>query len=215
MTIADTFKIDRDGRTYDVKVYQDDDPINPRKEYDHPATQFYITGYRGDVYADELDGAAGDALAHFLDKYGRSEFDQIERAFHLWTVITGSPVKLFTGQSIGYSQSDWHDWYALVDTDVMERDGYGATPAELARMEAGEYAAYAYGDVYGVQAFHTDPTGREWESDTLWGVVDRSGDYVREVAGEQADKLAAEIDAHNAELARQANMVGAGFVGVL
>lgn len=211
MIEVETHRIERDGRTYTARVVVDEDPSNPRKEFDHPATELLVRQYtysRWDTYVDELDSDAGDALKHFLNLYGKDE--KVERAFHLWTVITGSPVKLFTGQSLGYSQSDWHDWYALVDTDVMQREGYVATAQEVAEAEAEEYAAYAYGDVFGVIV-----TGEDDDEESLWGVVDRKGDYVREVIAELVDAVRdMEHDAFE-RLTDQANRVGAGFVGVI
>jgi hypothetical protein len=214
MDAVDTFTIDRNGRTYEVAVHVDESPSNPRVEYDHSATQFYITSYgysRWDEWHDELDGAAGNALRHFVTEYrnaGNPDWrEKVARAFHLWTVITQSPVVLVTGSDYGYSQGDWHYWcwFALVDTAVLKNEGYGIDAAELARIEADEYAAYAYGDVFGVVV---SLGGSEIDDGALWGIVDRKGDYTRSVAAEI-------VDDHESWLVREANRVGAGFVGVL
>ncbi len=227
------FTIEQDGRDYEVRVDLDEHPSNPRTEYDHSATQFYVVGgSRSKVYHDELDGAAGNALRHFIDQYRYTETDQIERAFHLWTIITGSPVRLVTGSDQGYSQGDWHDWFALVDTEVMAREGYGSTPEDVAKIEADEYSAYAYGDVYIVTV-----TGEDGDDASLGGVVDRkhyadgimhdgTKSYVRETAEELVDEVQhaerATIEAEataewlTAErMFREANRAGAGFIGVI
>lgn len=212
MTEVDSFTIARDGRDYRVSVRHDEDAQNPRDDYDHPATQFFVTSYtysRWDTYVDELSGDAGDALRHFLipSQYSddRRSAEDVERRFKKWRAITGSPAVLVTGSDHGYVQGAEHDWYALVDTDVLTRDGYGCTPEHVAKIEADEYAAYAYGDVFGVVV---TLSGTEIDDGALWGIVDRHGDYVREVATEL-------IDSHEKFLVDQANRAGAGFVGVL
>ena len=228
MTEVDRFTIDRDGRKYDVSVMVDDAPMNPRENYDHSATQFYVTQYtysRWDTYVDELDGDAGDALKHFFDRYGFDVWgkrgDKLKRAFHLWTVITGSPVVLVAGEIRGYVQGQWAYWYALVDTDVMKREGYGGTPQKVAEAEAEDYAAFAYGDVYGVMVESEDG-----DQQSLWGIVDRdhydggikpNGErsYVREVAEELVDELESVWQEREDARRVAANRVGAGFVGVI
>lgn len=205
MTEVNSFIIGRDTREYRVSVHHDDDAQNPRDNYDHPATQFFVTAGLHDDYVDELSGDAGSALAVLIDRCGRSNSDDVERRFKKWRAITGSPVVLVTGSNHGYVQGAYHDWYALVDTDVLTRDGYGCTPEHVAKIEADEYAAYAYGDVFGVVV---TLSGNEIDDGALWGIVDRHGDYVREVATEL-------IDSHEKFLIDQAQLAGAGFVGVL
>ncbi|MBO0676821.1 hypothetical protein JRC04_05030 [Mycolicibacterium sp. S2-37] len=249
MDNVDSFTITRDGRNYEVVVMVDPEPLNPRENYDHSATQFLVMQYtysRWDTYVDELDGLvttpsgtqapnyAGAALKHFIDRYrdaGASNWGhQIVRAFHLWTVITGSPVRLVTGESRGYSQSDWHFWFALVDTSGSEFDpavhSTPTDPAKLAHDEAEEYAAYAFGDVFGVRV-----TGEDGDDTSVWGVVDRGNTrgertYVREVAEDLVGEVA-HVEAERAaeaereareraeELQAEASLVGAGYVGVI
>lgn len=204
MTEVDKFTIDRNGREYVAHVHVDESPQNPREDYAHSATQFYVAqpGWRI-VDVDELDGDAGNALHHFIEKYGSQESDDIERAFSKWRAITASSVVLITGGDNGYVQGAYHVWFALVDTDVLQRDGYGATAAEVAKAEADEYAAYAFGDVYGVVVTLNDN-----EIDALWGIIDRQGSYVREVA----DNM---VTMHEEWLQSQASFAGAGFIGVI
>lgn len=211
MIEVNSFQIERNGHTYDVSVVVDENPLNPRKEYDHCATEMYVTQYtysRWDVYVNELDSDAGAALKNFIDdrrQAGSPEWrDEVARAFHIWTVITGSPVVLFMGDDHGYLQGYWHYWFMLVDTDIVREEYSDGTDAEtIAKIEADEYAAYAYGDVFGVIA---SLNGRE--IDSLWGIVDRKGDYVSEVAEDM-------VDQHEKWLQREAAKAGAGFIGVI
>lgn len=227
--MSETIKIQRGERTYEVYVDRDPSPMNPRTEYDHDATEFFIIAEedRGNVVVDELTGEAGAALQRFIDTYASTSWqtrnDKIARAFHLWTVLAGSPKVLVSGREVGYSQGDYRSWWALVDTAVMARDGYSQTPEEIAKTEADDYAAYAFGDVYGVELYLDDVELEDFKS---WNLFDRSGEFVKQTANDLVHDYEAwladlavmeaqQAETHAAELARLANTAGAGFVTVI
>lgn len=209
----ETHDIETTAGTYVVTTGFDDYcDTNPRRDHDHSATELYAVGYGGAEYVDELSGKAGAAAKRFIDLYAYAgngdRFSDVERAYRKWVAITGSPVRLFTGTSRGFSQSAWHDWYMLVDTDVMQRERYGVSAEELADTEAREYAAWAFGDV----AFYTVESPDGAKIDQCYGFIGYLEFNLESMMMDQA-RIAIKHDVE--QRAEQASLVGAGFVGLI
>lgn len=188
----------RGNSEYTIELFPDLDAESPRS-FDGKLTMLEVRTSFGSLDLGELEGSAGRALAHFIDNYGG---DDIESAFRRWVAITGSDWRLFTGTRHGYSQGDWFDWFALIDTGDLRQIMPDADPAEIVKQEIDTYATWKFGDVIG------------------YVVKDSSGEIVDSCSGfySEADARANWIEAidwHYHDLEDQANIKAAGFVGVI
>lgn len=197
---------------YVIELSYDPDAENPLTSYDHPGMMFYVVGGR-DCYHDTIDPTydAGAAWKHFQDV--DDDFDAITRRFDKWRVITGSPWILVSGSGSGYSQSEWWTWFVLVDTTdyVGEEITKQATNAAHATMDV--YRTWARGEF--VEYVITDPDGTN--VDSLCGIDDEK--YALREARDSVAHDAVQRKIILANMAEEkmirANLVGAGFVGIL
>ena len=191
----ETLKVQRDNLIYKVHVYQDEDSENPR-DYGHGQTDMFVRSYHGhDIVED--DTRSGDALYHFLKLYGFSDSDTVENAFNKWRIITGNTeYKLYSGTKHGYVQSEWFDWFLIVNTKVDDN------PDELAANHADTYAKWRFGDV---ELFQIEaPDGEIF--DGCGGFYDLES---------MKEHYIPSIDCHYDMLVTEANRNSAGFIGVI
>lgn len=193
--MSETIEIVRDDFVYKVRIEQDQDAENPRDWY--TLAEFVIIGYGG-ILSSDVSGKAGEALDHFIEQYGYTDSDRIIRAFNKWRVISGDKTHLFIGSGHGYSQGDWREYYALVSGDEYDRD-YAES---LADDEWNNYITWAFGDVE--MYILEGPDGEM--------IGNCSGHYDRE---SMKKCYLPEIDHHANDRKREANLVGAGFVGII
>lgn len=192
-----------DAGEYIIELHQDTDAENPLTDWDNPGFAFYTTG-RNLITNDTLD-EAGDAGA-FLYRLIGEDFDQnqVERRYSKWAAITGSEWMLVTGEDSS-SRSDFYTWYVLVNPAVVgfaEPEDVKAKTTHAAGAVMESYRKWAAGEFCGFVV--NDPAGNH--VDSLWSIDDEA--YALEeardiVAADVKDKLAA------------ANLVGAGFVGIV
>lgn len=178
------------GRSYTVEFPYDLDAESPRICND----TILVVNRGGDVSRDEAHGSStleARALLNFLDEVGWSQLDQIERRFNKWRAIAHSSFQVFTGSGYATShQSDWFHYLMLAES---------ATDAEC---DLALYRTWLGGEVFG------------------WVLLAPNGEHISSDFGYYATELAeqdwrAALDAAEEEAVRQANVAGAGFVGLV
>ena len=169
-----------EGEAIVTYAVRDDDPRNPREEYD----QFATLVQRDDSYVkvDEPDADIAAAWDRFND----------EPLMERWVRIYRPDVVHFesvAGVGSGYG-------YAYITEAAMERAGFKrrtsypnefeAQARQIIKGELEEYASWASSDVYGIaqETYHQEPDGT-WVRDSgedCWGYV--GTDYVQERVSE-------------------------------
>lgn len=208
-----THTIARDSSVYTVNYSHDYTASDPLPDAAHGEFGVYIVSDPSSFDRDYVHhcGRAGEALKHFIKRIGRNP-DMVIRLYEKWAGVTKSPWRLFTGHAKGYSQGDYHTWYALVNVATGWGDGDTfngeqlATAAQYTAATMQEYTWWAYGDTFGYEVIAPDGT----EIDACWGFY---GDPT--TVGYWNDQIVAEIDAHYETVVADVNRVGAGFVGVI
>lgn len=135
--MSETIAASPDGR-YRLRLVQDNDAPNPRRDFDHLANVITPKGqnfidvdadggplqYAWDYYSD---GWSDDSLAV-------ARFTRHARLHHGVTVVEDRP-----------NGSAWSLWYVMPDKAAEST----ATPEEIIQSEQAEYQSWAEGDVYG------------------------------------------------------------------
>ena len=159
----DVIATSTDG-TLRLRLMQDPDPVNPRRDYDHlanvitPAGQNYI-----DVDTD--GGPLQSAWDHFSGRDNAVELLTRYARYHGVTVVEDRP-----------HDGAWSLWYVMPDKAAEST----ATPEELIRSEINEYRSWVGGDVWAyviqraVAWKRVDGTGDEL---TTWEIVDSCGGF--------------------------------------
>lgn len=205
-----TETVDTDAGVYTIELFYDQNAENPLTNWDHTGMAFLLSGDRG-AFHDSMSDAdrAGEVLSHWRIHQGFDE-TQTERRFDKWRAITGSPWILVTGSGNGYDQSHWWYWSVLVDTTEFP-DVDTARKAAIETMNV--YEKWARGEfvMYDV----TDPDGTN--IDSLCDIDD--DDYALSEARDSVahDAIGRKIILANMaeEKMIRANLVGAGFVGII
>lgn len=202
-----TEKIETDAGEYTIELFYDKDADNPLTNWDHPGMAFLITSARK-TYQDTLSdaGRAGEAFVYFDDI--DSDRDVIQHRFDKWRAIAGSPWILVSGS--GYDQSHWWNWSVLVDSSQWSDVD---TTHAAARDTMDVYQKWARGEFCGYVV--TDPDGGQ--DDSCWGFDD--DEYAlseaKSVVECAAEKRKIRLDNENEEKIVQANLIGAGIVGLI
>lgn len=198
-----------DAGEYVIELFYDDSAENPLTDYDHPGMAFRITEDRGHVVHDTLSDAdsAGNALRSLMEEH---DGDELIRRYDKYRAITNTPWILVSGSGNGYSQSHWWNWSVLVD---MTEWPYDAELIKSAKVTMDVYQTWARGEfVYYVV---TDPDGEK--IDSCYGIDNE--DYAlteaRDNVGFFAELRKKLLDNEAQEKMIQANLVGAGFVGLI
>lgn len=207
MDAYSTETITTDAGDYTVALHTDMDAENPLTNWDHTGMGFWVN-YNSSRYV-ETDTLPDNDAARVLRTWVADEHDQddVMRRYNKWRAITGSTWVLVAGEDSA-SRSDHYGWFGLVNTaeTYVASDGNTypvfADPVGALKLTMDTYRTWAAGEVCGFVT--TAPDGSEVA--TGWGFYDDD-----EALSQGRD--AAEHDA--AERVKSANLVGAGFVGVL
>jgi hypothetical protein len=206
MTAYRTEQIETPAGVYTVELHPEDNPPNPLTDMDNEGMAFYVVGNREGVETDTLNDAddAGHAVKAWIsDEHHISE---IERRFAKWKAITGSPWILVTGS--GFNSYESYGWMVLVNTGLTYRASDGKDypalprPVQTAHATMNDYQTWADGGICGF--ITKSPSGEV--IDSVWGFYDNDEAL-------EGGKTIAECDA--ADRLDAANLVGAGFVGIV
>jgi hypothetical protein len=184
-----TEEIESDAGTYKIELFSDYDAESPL-DWDNEGLAVYVTG------RDDLDQLGDSREANALRTWIKDGHDTegIARRYQLFKAMFGSEWSLAHGTGWGYP-SDFWTWYVLADKDWTD-------PVSAANNLMDIYQHWAQGGFCGFVV--TTPNGDF--GDSCWGFdSDDAAMY-------QANDFI-EIDA--AQRLGQANLVGAGFVGIV
>ncbi|RBO91315.1 hypothetical protein [Nocardia puris] len=181
--------IDRDGSTYRLAWFQDEDSDSPR-EWDCSARLlvYEARGFRPLLDEIGTDTPEARALKHVLQQYGHTDEDKVTRAFSLWRAITGASVQLVTGAIHCWREE--FAFFALANDD------------KTAHAEAREYEQWIAGEV---ARYELHGPGGE--------LIAAVGGWYSEDDAEYCWR--AELEEFHAERLRQTRCVGAGLIGVI
>lgn len=151
-----------DGSEWIARIMQDmSQPDSPRT-FDGNITAIYTWTSGCTVTLNEMEDGdhseapgrqrAAEAVLRWIEKFGTSDFDSIERLFNRWASYAKSPYRIMEWSTRGYSQGDW--WSSIVLFD-------SASNEEYVRGELDVYDDYLIGDVYGAELEET--------GDSVWG----------------------------------------------
>jgi hypothetical protein len=194
-----TEKVDTPAGVYKINLYQDIEPALHPLEDDSEvfAALVEYSGYGGrwDRATDTLDsaGASGEALRKILAEHDEPE--EVGRRYKKWAAIAGSPwVLAMAGRST--VNREYYRLALLANSDELPQVNQAMQHA----MD--DYHTYANGEICGFVVLA--PSGEQVES--VWGfysdddAISEASEYVK-------------LDA--AERVQQANLVGAGIVGLV
>ena len=194
-----------------IRIFQDEDPQNPRHEYDHVSIMVcshkrYDLGDKDDVHG-----------INFKNFNGWSEVrEEIKERFKTEYIL---PLFLYDHSGItisvgGFSHVDSQRWdwgqvgFIFIPSDVMKKDypGYGEKTLqdraeEIMVSEVKEYDQYLTGDVYGydiVQVSHCEHCDKDTEEtlDSCYGFYGM--EYCRDDAVSQAKHILEEDEKRTA-----------------
>lgn len=209
-----------DAGEYRIELFYDEDAENPLTNWDHPGMSIRVTAARSSVLCDiraDGDEAAVRALRTFGDV--NYDVDAVTRRYDKWRAITGSPWILVTGSGNGYMQSHWWNWSVLVDESASWTDTDGEVrplfmePVKAVQDTMDVYERWARGEF--IQYDVIDPD--EKIVDSLSGIDDEEYalSEAKENVGSHAEKRKILLDKEAEEKIEQANLVGAGFMGLI
>ena len=198
----DRTTVETDAGEYTIIEYVDTDAgESPLDEHDHEGMELYVYtwgnwGKWDNYYANTGGTPASRALEYFISEYGGDDGADVERRMRLWLRITGTPATFVSDAVNTYSDS--YHYFALVDSTWTD-------PRQAARAVMSEWRAWAIGEVYGYVVEGPDGS----HIDSCWGFIgDESRGYMLEQARDSVESDAGErLDT--------ANLVGAGFVGII
>ncbi|MBD3004584.1 hypothetical protein [Streptomyces sp. 5-10] len=155
----------RDGR-YRVRLEADQEPVNPRRDYDHLAHVITVPGSRY-LDVDPDGGPLQEGWDRIKDRSDAPEvFARWAKIFHGAVIVEHTP-----------HEGPRSLWYLLPE-DIQE---IGNTPEEALKTEIDEYQSWAEGDVWGFiveKSVDWTRTDDEDETRTTWEMVDSCWGFI-------------------------------------
>lgn len=213
-----------------VTIHVDEDPLNPREDYDHLGTiacrddhNYYTLGDSdasvdiGAIFSDALDAheervEAGidserpsDGWAE-VKRYLIEERGALEESMVGLAMTDHSGLYLHVDVADGSNVGDGWDTafigWAYLTAEAAKELGDHAAPRDCALAEAREYAAYLSGDIYGYVVSDEDDDILE----SCWGFIgyDYAVEEAHAIGRFTAERLAIEAQAKRSELFAQA-----------
>lgn len=172
-----------------VRLVIDQEPVNPRRDYDHLTHVITPKGQRY-IDVDESGGPLQDGWDHYADR------DDAAELFIRWA-------RTFCGATVVEHRSHdgaWSLWYMTPE----QKKEIGTSPEEFIRGEIQEYQRWAEGDVWGYvieeaatwQRTETtaDETMVTWEEvESSWSLIGR--EYAEEEARREFAPYRSEVRA--------------------
>lgn len=167
----DTVKFEHEGDQFCLHVQQDDSPMNPRTDWDHPGTHM-VCWHRRYNLGDEQPAASPE---EFLEEL-KSTVEEGE--------IVMLPLYLLDHSGITISTRSFNDpwdsgqvgWIYTTKDEAIKEIGYGENDwreraIQLMEAEVKEYDQYLTGDVYGFTLLKKVDVENE-DDDSAWEEVD-------------------------------------------
>lgn len=216
MSIMHTETQTVEGLQYRIEYMHDGDVGNPLEDAASDGFGVYVITDHDSTNSNHLAhcGRAGEVLQHYANKY--SDPEKVATLWRRWRAMGNAPEwVLVTGHDHGYTQGDYHRWYALVDVAHGWGDGDSYTLRQLdtaisyVQGVMSEFTAWRYGDTFGWQVYGPDGEPiTDAEQGGCFGDPSDTDGYWR-------SDITDHINRHFEAQRHAANMVGAGFVGVI